>query len=295
MSILDRIYSKFTDQYWNIGIIDNSLEDVINNIPIKIRMLRHRYKEGWFADPFILDVSDSFIWLLVEELYFKNDRGRISKLTIDKKRFELLKVEPVLELDSHLSFPAIFRENNNIYIYPENAKGLGLAMYEYDPLTNKCEFIKIISKRKLADAIITNVFGEDVIWATEMPTHNGCILNEYSLMKEGDVVLKYQYAFDENVARNAGDWFKLNERVFRPAQDCNMNYGKAVVLQEVIKTTEGFDFKEIRRIESTLWNYTTGCHTFNQFKDVIIIDCHGYKYPILGPIVKKCFPKCFLK
>ena len=50
---------------------------------IGARLDVRRYKnEGWFADPFILDVTKREIIVLVEEWYDSIQRGRISKLTI---------------------------------------------------------------------------------------------------------------------------------------------------------------------------------------------------------------------
>ena len=106
-SIARQAYMKATEQRWNIGFIYESLDKILLGAPISIKVVKHNYKDGWFADPFILDVDENYICLLVEELYYPTGKGRISKLTIQRKNNRLLKVEPILQLSSHLSFPAI--------------------------------------------------------------------------------------------------------------------------------------------------------------------------------------------
>ena len=89
---------------YNIGFIDGDLESVIKGDPIKVNWLKHSYKDRWFADPFILDVTESEILVLVEEWYDPIGRGRISRLTIDRKEYTLKDIKTILELDCHQIF-----------------------------------------------------------------------------------------------------------------------------------------------------------------------------------------------
>ena len=108
------LYRSIMQGVWNIGFVENTLDEVIGGEPLKIRWLNHNCKDRWFADPFILDVTDDKIYVLVEEYYYPHKRGRLAMLTIDKASNSLLKVDTILELDSHLSFPAIIRRGDKI-------------------------------------------------------------------------------------------------------------------------------------------------------------------------------------
>ena len=95
---------------WNLGFIRESLDEILyTEHSLTVDYMRHDFKDRWFADPFILDVTDKYIYVLVEEYYRKIRRGRIAKLTVNRDGFILEKSETVLELDTHLSFPAILR------------------------------------------------------------------------------------------------------------------------------------------------------------------------------------------
>lgn len=278
MSLRSRIISYCINQRWTLGFTEQSLQEVLSGAPLDFHYIKHSYKDRWFADPFILDYDREYIWVLVEEYLDSTKLGRISKLKIDRGSYQLLEITPVLELDTHLSFPAIIRKGEKIYIYPENAAGLGLALYEYNPKDDKCTLVKTIGEAPFADAIITDVFGEKLMFSTHMPNHNGNILTVHRF-EEGNPIFDQDVILPSNIARNAGDWFTLNNKVYRPAQDCNGGiYGGAVILQEVEKKNGRFAFKDIRRIESTCKKYTTGCHTFNHYKGMMVIDVHGYRH-----------------
>ena len=149
-------------------------------------------------------------------------------------------------------------------------------MYEYDSSSDELTRLRTIINEPLTDAIVSNAFGESLIFSTHLPTQNGNILSIYN--EEGALVKEVQLVCD--VARNAGDWFKVGDKVYRPAQDCNGAYGRAVIIQEVIRDNDGIsEFNEIRRLESTHPKYTTGCHTFNSYKDLIVVDVHGWRKP----------------
>ena len=278
MSLRNKLISYCIIQRWTLGFTEQSLQEIIEGKPLDIHYIRHGYKDRWFADPFILDYDNEYIYVLVEEYLDSTKLGRISKLKIDRNTYQLLDITPILELDSHLSFPAIIRKEGKIYIYPENAAGLGLALYEYNIKDEKCTLVKTISEAPLADAIITDVFGEILMFSTKMPTHNGNVLT-VQRFEDDKPIFEQDVLLPSNIARNAGDWFKCGNKIYRPAQDCNGGiYGGAIVLQRVNKNNKKYAFEDIRRIESCHKEYTTGCHTFNHYKGLTVIDVHGYRH-----------------
>ena len=65
---------------WDIGFIEEGLADTLTNHNPKIHWVKKQFKDRWFADPFILDVTDSDIIVLAEEycLKFVVDVQRVS-------------------------------------------------------------------------------------------------------------------------------------------------------------------------------------------------------------------------
>ena len=278
MGLKNSISYFITEKCWTIGFVEDSIEDILSGKKPSIKWLKSSYKKGWFADPFILDVNNDEILVLVEEFLYSENKGRISLLTIDRKSYKLLAIRPLLSLNSHLSFPAIMRQENKVYVYPENGLNNTLDLYIYlDAGSQKLIYESNVMKAPLADAVITDLFRQRLMFATELPIQNKNVLNVYK--PDGAQYKKVNsITLSSNVARNAGDWFEFDGTVYRPAQDCNQIYGGAVIIQRVEQTDEyTFSFKDVARIESDNKFYKLGCHTLNFYKGIAVVDAHGYR------------------
>ena len=279
---------------WNIGFVENTLDEVIDGKPLKVRWLNHECKDRWFADPFILDVTEDKIFVLVEEFYYPHKRGRLAMLTIDKASNRLLKVNTILELDSHLSFPAIIRRDGKIFVYPENSKGGGLKIYELDLEKSALVNGRTVSDVLLTDAIYTELFGKKQIYSTEDPDANGSVLGVFEVDESGKYTKVKEYRFPENIARNAGDWFEYKGKFYRPAQESNVEYGHAISFQQVDVSSDGLVFKELWRKSSPHPTMKVAFHTFNMYKGVMVVDCRGYRYKVLAGVIN-FFRRPFVK
>ena len=259
--------SKMTDCKWNVTKIKNPF---INT--------------KWFADPFILDYDDKSIILLVEEMDFKINRGRIAKLIIDRDKNEITDIKVLLDLDTHLSFPAIERIGEDIYVYPENSASGQLNIYKYNKETESLDSRKILISEPLTDSILRNYNNEQYIFSTKQPNPNGNILKIYK--KTGGRFEEFQEViFSDNSARGAGNWFYVKDKLIRPAQDCNGYYGIGLIFQEVGFSNNRFEFNEISRVKHP--SGYDGMHTFNEYKELCIIDYRRPVYPfIYYPLAK---------
>lgn len=289
--IVKKLYQKTQESIWKIGFILNSIDGILKNEQLHIKYLSLP-SDRWWADPFILDVTEKDIILLVEEYQYKRKRGTIAKLVIDKETLVVKNDEEILVLDTHLSFPAILRKDQ-IYVYPENSKGGDLKLYCYNQENNKLVNGDIICSEPLTDAIYTEVLGEPMIISTKEPNPNGKILGFYIPQDNGKGIigdkyqLKEEYVFDERIARNAGDWFEYNGKIYRPAQECNIEYGHSTYIQEVIKDINGkLYLKNIRKLCSNDKVFKRGLHTFNTYKGLTVIDVKGYRYPKIAKVLK---------
>lgn len=277
-----KIYRRFTDRHWTIGFLENSLDSILSGESLRVNWLKHNYNDRWFADPFILDVGNNFIYLLVEEYYMPISRAYISKLTINKNTYELVKTEPVLKLQTHLSYPAIIRRDGNVYIYPESGKSGKLMLYKYDVDKNIIVEERLLIDGDVGDATYTDAFGEDLLFCTFPPKYNEdelhiCRKGEDGLFHSSEII-----RFDESIARMAGDFFQINGTIYRPAQDCNKSYGNGTVIQEVSQDNGKWEFKEVRRYYSPNKIYPLGIHTLNSYKGLTVVDAVGYWHPIIG-------------
>jgi hypothetical protein len=274
---LKSIYNKIVLHRWDIGISVNSIDAILRGEGLKIKYVKYPFNGRWFADPFILDYDDERIVLLVEDYADSDKKGKISRLIINRKTMKIEDVKIILELDSHLSFPAIIRSNGVIFIYPENSQGRGLVLYEYNQETETCHEVKYISDQPFADAVITQFDGEDYLFSINAANPKMNTLEVwYSNQEQYELV--QELGFQEAIARNAGDFFNYKGELYRPAQECNYMYGHSISLQRVEKEKDGFRMQEVRRILPPSF-CSIGIHTFNVYKDLIVVDLKVFRHP----------------
>lgn len=280
--MLRLLYDKIVSSNWYLAVLENTIDEVMSGAKLNAVKINYHFTDRWFADPFVLDVDQNNIVLLVEEFRYSDGRGRISRMTITRKEYDLVKLEDVLVLPTHLSFPNILRDGNKLYIYPENNLGGGLFLYEYDPVANLCTRIKTLSKDRLTDAVYTNIFGQNLIFTTREPNPNNNVLDVYKKNSDGFYSKADSLIFEEKVARNGGAWFPYQNQVYRPAQVCNETYGQALSIQKVDFEQGKFTMKEVRRISPPTNLQAFGIHTLNSFKGIVVIDYKTFHHPCIA-------------
>ena len=317
-------WHRWVAPHWRIGFLQNTLEEVIAGAEPEIKWMRAKHPDGWFADPFVLKVTDTSISLLAEEFRYKTGKGRIVRLDIARETLTLETVTPLID-GCHLSFPFIISylptegseaagsrfkvqgskpsglsmlptdfhssrqaiifnpqfsiafgddchdsvnqaslltlaapiilNSHEVMVFPETGKEGRWSCYRLNVDTNECVLERVMCDKPLVDAVIY----EDHVFATSFPDPNGKSLGVYELSEDG-CQLERTVTFDENVAHNAGAFFKIGEKVYRPAQECNEWYGHALSIQEYQQGT----FLEVRRIP--------GLHTLHMFQGVTVVD-----------------------
>ena len=273
---------------WQIGIVENSLEGIVNGEELRVQWPANPFHDRWFADPFVLSVNGNEVTLLVEDYRYKDDRGRISRIIVDMERNSIVSCKTILD-GGHYSFPAILREQGKVFFYPEQSRQGKLELFEYCPKTETCKYVETLSDEPLTDAIIY----KGVIYSTRFPEPNGKTLKMFkwpsavqssTAASQGSSALwtfkspsdvqdatalnleletlnqPKTYVFGECIARNAGDFFECGGKVYRPAQECNRWYGNALSIQ----LYENGEFKEVRRIPRL--------HTLNSYQSVAVVD-----------------------
>ena len=294
-----RWWYRWFAPHWRIGFLQNPLEEVIAGAKPEVRWMRHQHQGGWFADPFVLDVTDTTISLLAEEFRFKTGKGRIVRLDVDRETLELEEVTVLID-DCHLSFPFVLlptegskaaglklkdqgsksydaflfggeqRRLRNVMVLPETGKEGQWRCYRLDLETNECVMDHVVCEEPLVDAVIY----ENNVFATTFPDPNGKNLGVYEICENGFQLVR-TIIFDENVAHNAGAFFKIGEDVYRPAQECNEWYGHALSIQEF----KNGEFKEVRRF--------SGFHTLNSYQGVTVVDGKLFPFQWVYKMIRK--------
>ena len=300
-AIIKKYYLKFmravSETTWDIGFVDFDENKFLEQDNFEITYLKYIGKQRWFADPFILEVTQNEIILLAEEFSKKIGRGRIAKLIIDRTTYKLKSEKIILDTLTHLSFPAIYKDGNDIYLYPENSKSGICLLYKYNPTDDSCIKKNLLIDSPVKDSIIFKFKEIPFIFTTTDPDGNK---NRVDIYTSSAWNVKYEFhssvSLSNNSARSAGDIFKIGDKLIRPAQDCNTIYGGGLIFQEVKYEKGNFSFREIKKMYPKNKKHI-GMHTFNKYNDSAVLDFKRYKYPVLLKLVnslKKIIKKVIL-
>ena len=274
MSILNKIKSKLGHYTWELAYLEYNQDVIKNGIDWRIvHFGKNPYKEKGFADPFILDNSETRLTLLVEEFDKKIKRGRIAQIVIDKSKDIIISCDIVLDLPTHLSFPVIYNLDDKIIVHPENSESGASYMYEYDPTLIRLVNPREIIREPLTDAIIVKNQNKYLMYSTCPPEPNGSILRTYA---SDNFLGPYKYIgythYVISKARMAGKFLNVSNKIIRPAQNCEGGYGKSVIFYD------GLD--KIGEICAPNWKFS-GIHTFNVKGGICVVDLKKNDFPLL--------------
>lgn len=293
---------------WRIGIVENSLEGIVNGEKLRVQWPSNPFHDRWFADPFVLSVDGDEVTLLVEDYRYAEGQGRISRIIVDRKRGAIVSCKTILR-GGHYSFPAILRENGKVYLYPEQSRQGKLELFEYCPETETCEYVQTLSEEPLTDAIIY----KGVIYSTRLPEPNGKTLKMFkwpsavqssiAASQRSSVLRKFKSPSDVQDAASQRSSAFGDSKQLHCVQDANalnlepetLNQSKIIVFDECIARNAG-DFFEVNGVtyrpaqECNRWygnglsiqKYKDGAftevrripdmHTLNSFQGVTVVD-----------------------
>ena len=241
----------------------------------------------WMADPFVLDVTDDEILLLVEEMPYAVHKGIITLLHINRATMDITSRKVLLDLPHHLSFPAIWRKDGHIYVYPESAYGERLDMYEFDAEKEELTFVKTICDDVIWDSYITDAFGETLLF-TGAHINNDYILDIYNWNSKKERFVHCDEVHSElKNSRLGGAVFEYKGEMYYPAQNCEKTYGGAIDIKRLKVEGGKWKVESVKHLESPHPKMKLGMHTINEYKGVVVIDVKGYRYGRIGEMVNK--------
>lgn len=275
MKYLKSLFRRLTRTSWHLGIVNGGLPGVFSDHPLDVSWVKSPYKDRWFADPFILDVTDEKYILLAEEVQYEHPKGRIVRLTIDRKSMAIEKRETLLETDTHLSFPNIYRRDGKIFITPENAQEGKQHAYEYDVTTGTLRFVQTICEDCVWDATITDAFDSRLLMFASHKSDYSLDIYEWNEEVKRFVPFKSVPSTGKN-SRMGGAVFSYGDQFYAPFQNCTRTYGGNLDIKAINYVNDSFEFRTVKQLFSPHPKYKEGLHTLNEYKGVVIIDVIGY-------------------
>lgn len=239
MNILRRLRRKiqktlFSEQ-WSVLVCDRS------GAPLKV--LAPPPDRMW-ADPFPVE-HDGHLYIFVEQ-QFTGKNGTLGYIEL----FDDLscgEFRPILETDCHLSYPNVFCVDGTWYMIPETHERRTIDLYRAERFPDRWSFERTLIGE--IEAVDTTAFSANgTWWLLTSDSSQGYGLN-------GSLSAFYADSFPSSewkahplnpVVRGKGS-SRMAGSVFldgpgknpvRPAQDCRKEYGKAIVLREIMELSK---------------------------------------------------------
>lgn len=276
------LYKKYSDKLylkqWSLGFAKANLDELIRNkqTTLNIEWLTPENEMDSWADPFIFKTDDGQTHVLYEKVNSYGLNGKITLLSLDKQ-LRPVSHKLVLETEAHLSYPFIYKENGNIYVFPENAFSGSLYCYEFDQATQTLINKKEVINKPVVDATIIKHEGKYWMFCSMIGKTRNSDLHIYYADKltgpytahAGNPVKSDKYS-----ARPAGSLINVDGVLYRPAQNCTSIYGESITINKITKLTTA-QFAEEQHMtlyanKNDRFNY--GIHTINACGDTIIVD-----------------------
>jgi hypothetical protein len=198
------------------------------------------------ADPFMLYENNT--WYMFFEVYNSDtDQGDIG-LAMSNDGLNWTYKQIVLDEQFHLSYPCVFKWNNEYYMIPETSKKKSIRLYKANNFPKGWSFIKtLIGGKNYVDPTIFRY--NDKWWLFAGIQKNDTLYLYYSDNLMGPWT-EHPYSpiikGDANTSRPGGRIMTFNGRVIRYAQDDYPIYGNQVRAFEIdMLTTTNYKEHEI--------------------------------------------------
>lgn len=251
--------------------------------------LRRHPKGGWrdlpddgqrfYADPFPIEHGGQ-VYLFVEEYPHQTGKGIISVVPFGPEG-PVGVPEPVLELPYHLSYPFVFAREGEIWMVPESCAASSIDLFRATHFPGGwVKEATLVADVTASDATLFEHGGLWWIFATVKA--GGSYSDALHLWFADDFRgpwtphSRNPVLIDNASARPAGRMVVRDGVIWRPVQDCRIEYGAALGLARVTRVDrDGFD----QRVQATL---TAGpqwpgrlIHTVNRAGPFEFIDGSG--------------------
>ncbi|HEY0179323.1 MAG TPA: hypothetical protein VGC30_06800 [Dokdonella sp.] len=235
----------------------------------------------FWADPFLFRHGGRD-YLFVEEYPYATRRGRIAVAELDAE-LRVAAAHVLVERPWHLSYPIVFGWRDRIWMTVESSAARRTGVYRALEFPQRWEFVgDLLCGRNAVDAtlhcdgerwylfacISESPLGCDPrVWTDLFVFHAPTPLGPWQPHVHNPVVS------DVRRARPAGPLFVRDGRLIRPAQDCSVDYGHAVVFNDVVTLApEHYEERPLGTLAPDWRPQLRGCHTYAAAGDVEAVD-----------------------
>jgi len=231
----------------------------------------------FYADPCIV-TQEGRDFLFFEDFDYATELGNIACVEFSAQG-PLGEPRLILQTGSHLSYPFVFEADGIWYMIPESGAARRVSLYRAREFPWQWEHVAdLLEGHNAVDATLWRHQGRWYLF-TAIAESGGIVHDELFLFHAGALTGPWlphpcnPVVSDVGRARPAGALFLRDGRLIRPAQDCAINYGRAVVFNEVLELSpQNYRERALGRLDGSWHRGLHGCHTYSTNGRIEVVD-----------------------
>lgn len=209
-NILKKLFLETTD--WNVAWkkVEENVYSVIEN------------PDGyWLADSLIYS-CDEGVFLFVEAFDKHDNIGKLAVLKYNGKEFSDFKI--IMEKEYHLSYPYVFKFNNEYYMIPETSANNSIEIYKSYNFPYDWKKEKELLKGKYVDTTVFEFENKFILYSYDILNH---MLITGELNMTNLEIINIETKLDKLYQlRAGGNVYQKNGKYYRAIQNNEFFYGQ---------------------------------------------------------------------
>ena len=290
---MNRLLSKlFYYECWAVAWrVTNDPEYPKDPGPVSYTLLKTD-KDHWAADPFLI-TDNGKTYLFFEHMKLHSNRASIACCELTEQGPGPVKT--VLRTDGHLSYPAVFRSGESVYMIPETLDTGAVSLYRANPFPTGWE--KVCDLLSPFDSVDSTPYLRNgrlslFLYDPDEPEHRLRKLYRSDLSVTPPVLSEPELLseYPDKTGRPAGNPFSASDgTAVRPTQDCRLIYGGSIRYMAYSEREGVFSEQEAgtlspSSIQCDLPYPVLGIHTVNRCGQFEVVDLFYRRFSIWKPL-----------
>ncbi len=279
LNVLQVTYAKFTlHRHW--VLLEQASVNPLSAMDTLASARQLSPPAGHFwADPCLIE-HEGQPFIFFEDFVFKQKRGRLACMQLYANGQHS---EPaiILERPYHLSYPFVFRYQDNYYLIPESAENRSVDIYRCERFPDRWVYVKTLLAA--VDAYDASVYPHAGRWwmFVNLRQHPDSSPHDSLYLFSAQTPLDAHWephpcnpiVTQASRARSAGCLFMQDGCIYRPSQNCAGSYGRGLNLNQVIEwNSQSYKEKIINQCIPAGAGGLDGIHTFSFGSGRVISD-----------------------
>jgi hypothetical protein len=273
---VDTVRSWLTRQRWTIGLVPMGIGEILDRgcLPEPV-WVEEQPPDRFFADPFLLDVSDRNVRVIAEEYRYRTRTKQLVEIELTRSG-RIVHVETPAGLPSAASYPFLYPIGEELYCIPETWTDEHAAAFRRRSAGEWASDRVLLTGFRAVDSTLLQHNGRWWLFCTKQGDEDQTELHLFVAPEWSGPWAPHPLnpvKSDTRSSRPAGACITIDGVVYRPAQNCARRYGAGLTINR-IEELSPTSFREVPvvTLKPTSAAWPDGLHTINSLGGLTVVD-----------------------